>query len=275
MAQSEVNCANLALRLIGNRKVLTAISDKSTEGLACNALIDDCKKSVLRMHPWNFATKRAIITPFADFAVSNVTFISANIIEVTHATASFSTGQYVTLENIQGANCNGTFEISSTPAGTTTRLAAPEIDDSDDLGTYVASDTDVIRRTAAFDYSYLYSAPSGMLRLLEVMDETDWRVEGQQILAQSDTLRIRYIYDVTDYTTMDALFYQCLAGFLAYNLCDHLTASDGKKNELHVYLYGGQGKRGILPQAQFVDAGEDSQQTMEASDWILSRSSSA
>lgn len=276
MAQSDLNVSNLALRLLGNRAVLTALSDTTTEGLACNANVDDCKKALLRMHPWNFAVKRVKLLPFSDIDVSNVTFVSSQLIEVTHSSLTLSAGQYATLTGVLGATgANGTWEVVSQPTPTTvTRLTAIGITTSAELGTYTASSTDYIRRSPAFGYSYLYSLPTDCLRVLDINEtahSSEWRIEGAFILADSDSLEVRYIYNVTDYTTMDVMFYQALAHYLAYNLCDHISASDQKKNELHAYLYGGQGKRGILPQARFADATEDSQQIFEANDWIDSR----
>jgi hypothetical protein len=275
--QSDLNVSNRALGLMGANKI-TALNDTTKkEAIACNDNVDECKRELLRMHPWNFAIKRKKITPFQDIAVSNVTFVSANLIEVTHATASYAAGQYVTLTGIEGASAaNGTWEIASVPNTTTTRLTTINILDSDYLGTYTASATDYIRRSPAFDYSYLYALPGDCLRVMDLdgNDSPDsYRIESGMILSDDSSLTIRYVYDVTDYATMDALFYKCLAHYLAYNLCDHITASDGKKNELHAYLYGGQGKRGILPQSRFVDATEDSITTMSANDWILARGS--
>lgn len=273
MAQSDLNVANLALRLLGSRAVLTTLSDASAEGLSCAANLDDCKKSLLRMHPWNFAIKRKKIQTYARFAISNVTFVSSELIEVTHAATTFVAGQYVTITEVAGATrAVGTWEVASVPSGTTVRLTAIGVATSDILGAYTSGG--YARRTPAYGFAYLYALPADCLRVLEIAEDNpdvQWRVEGAFILADSTDLTIRYVFDVTDYATMDVLFYQTLAHWLAYNLCDHITASDGKKNELHVYLYGGQGKRGILQQARFVDASEDSTQALEANDWVASR----
>lgn len=275
MAKSDLNVSNLALGLLGAKKI-TALNDTTTkEAIACNAHVDDCKQALLRMHPWNFAIKRKKLTPYQNVAVSNVTWVSANLIEVTHTATTYAVGNYVTLTGIEGAiEANGVWEVQAVPATTTTRLTTIDLDESTDLSTYSASSTDYIRRSPAFDYSYLYLLPTDCLRILSIDNDLSpeaYRIEGGFILSDETSIDFRYIYDVTDYTTMDALFYQCLAHYLAYTLCDHITASDGKKNELHTYLYGGQGKRGILPQARFVDATEDAIQIMEANDWLNSR----
>jgi hypothetical protein len=274
MAQSYLNVSNLALALIGAKKI-TALADTSKEAIACTDHLDAAKKALLRMHPWNFGIKRRVLTPFQNIAVSNVTFVSANLIEVTHTATTYADGNYVTLSGIEGAiEANGTWEIQDAVSTTVTRLTTIDIPLAADLSTYSASDTDYIRRSPAFDFAYLYAMPDDCLRVLELMEDVSpdlYRVESGMILTDFSSIRIRYVRDVTVYTEMDPMFYQCLAGYLAYIICDHITGSDAKKNELHVYLYGGQGKRGILPQARFVDATEDSIQQMQANDWIASR----
>lgn len=276
MAQSALNAANLALRLLGDGP-LTSLSDATKQGEACNANIDDCKRTLLRMHPWKFAVKRKKIQPYQDFAISNVTFVSSELIEVTHASTTFVAGNYVTVSGVMGATgANGTWEVASVVNPTTVRLTAIGVTTSTILGTYVTG-SDYIRRSPAFDYAYLYQLPSDCLRLLDINNTSSnprWRVEGAFILSDSNVLNIQYVFDVSDYATMDPAFYQCLSHYLAYNLCDHISASDGKKNELHVYLYGGQGKRGILQQARFIDASENSLDQIEANDWVDSRISS-
>ncbi len=274
--QSDLNVSNWALRLIGHRAILTTLADTTTEGLACAAMVDNAKQALLRMHPWNFAIKRKKLAPYQEFTISNVTFVSANLLEITHSSTTFATGNYVTIRDVQGAiEANGSWEIQSAVNGTTTRITVTDVATAGDLSTYTSGG--YIRRSPAFDYSYLFELPSDFLRVLSVNGDIcpdDYRIEANQILINDSSVEIRYIYDVTDYTEMDALFYQCLAHYLAYQLCDHMSASDGKKNELHVYLYGGQGKRGILPQGRFIDASEDSITQMGADDWTSSRFSS-
>jgi hypothetical protein len=259
---------------MGHReRIVVLATDTSVAAVQCNAMVDDCKKSVLRMSPWNFATKRSVITPPASITLATpfVEFVSSGVLKFTVASHTFVATDYVTSANSGVPEATGPFEVSSVTA-TTITVAAPGV--TAITGTPAAG---TIRISPAFDYSYLYTMPTACLRVITINDKhscESWRVEGRKILSHEGTkLQLRYIYDVTDYTTMDANFYQVLAHYLAYNLCDVLSASDAKKNELHAYLYGGQGKRGILPQGRFVDASEDSVQELEANDWILSRGS--
>lgn len=278
MAQSALECANRALYKMGS-VVVTAIdgTDTSKEALAMQANIDLVKKALLRDYPWNFAVKRKVITPPASFAVSNVTWVSSTLVEVTHASVTYALGSYVTLAGVVGATlANGTFEVqTATVGGVTTRITVPLATTSALLGTYVADTGDLIRQSPAYEYSYLYTLPTDCLRVITVNDEVvsdEWRIEGGSILTDDDTsIEIRYVKDVTDYTTMDVAFYECLAVYLAWELCDHITGDDAKKRALYTDLHGGDGKPGLLPKAKFIDAAEDSIARVQGDDWLSAR----
>src|SRR6185503_12979564 len=181
----------------------------TTEGLACNALIDECKKSLLRMSPWNFATKRKILTPPASVTLTTpfVEFVSTDVLRFTVASHTFVATDYVATLNSGVAQATGPFEVTSV-TGTTITVSAPGV--TSITGTPAAG---TIRLSPAFDYSYLYSLPTDCLRVMEINDVPppwdNWRIEDRKILSDEGTsLRLRYIYDVTDYTKMDAMFYQ-------------------------------------------------------------------
>lgn len=265
MAQSDLNCANLALRLIGSNYVLTALTDTTPEGLACNGNIDDCKRALLRQSEYNFSIKRKNLAA-TYVSITSITD-SGGLFLITKAAHGFSTGDRVTIKDADSfATANGTWTITAVDVDTFT------LDDSvyaTTSGTTYGSYT----VAAAYGYNYSIAIPSDCLRVLEINENPveGHRIESGRILSDDDELRIRYVKDVTDYTTMDPLFYQALAHYLAYNLCDCITASDGKKNELHAYLYGTDGKRGILSSARFSDATEDGNMQVHANDWVGAR----
>lgn len=61
---TSINICNRALLGLG-QNVITSLSDTSTEGVLCNALWASALDAVIRLHPWNFAVKRATLTPDA------------------------------------------------------------------------------------------------------------------------------------------------------------------------------------------------------------------
>ncbi len=279
MAQTALEVANAALYKLGATVIAQVTAPPAStapkEEVACCARLEPCKRALLRMHPWNFATKRKVILPPASFAVSNVTWVSSQLIEVTHATAAYVTGQYVTVASVDGATlANGTFEIQSAVGVTVSRLTVPLATTSAILGTYTTGGT--IRRSPAFDYAYLYTLPTDCLRLLTIDDQASWadrwKVEGRNLLSdESVSLPIKFIYDVTDYDLMDIEFYECLATYMAWDICDHITGDDNKKRSLWTDLHGGDGKVGLLPRSRFADATEDSQEEMTANTWLAAR----
>lgn len=271
MAQSQLEAANAALNKIGARTLLTSISVSGTtqEERAVASRIDICKRAVIRMQPWKFAMKRKKILPYQNVAVSNVTYVSSELIEVTHASIStLEAGHYVTLSGIEGAvGANGAWEVTTT-SGTVTRVTAIDITSSDLLGTYTASSTDYIRISPAFEYSYLYELPTDCLRVWKIDDEIanpSWKIEGGQILSDNSSLEIRYVKDSTDYTLMDPLFYEAWATYLAWDVALELGRDMTVKDRLMEDFIK------IISKARFVDATENSQTSLDAQDWTGSR----
>lgn len=86
----------------------------------------------------------------------------------------------------------------------------------------------------AFDFTYAFSLPSDCLRVLRpATTDLDWQVEGRKILTNdSNTLKLRYISDVTDATVFDPSFYNVVAAALSLDLVERLTQSNVKKQLL-------------------------------------------
>jgi hypothetical protein len=91
-----------------------------------------------------------------------------------------------------------------------------------------------------FTYSLGFPLPVDCLRvLLPPRLGLDWKIEslgGQTCILSNDgnTLYIRYIQDVTDPTRFDANFEDMLACKMAWNMCEVLTQSNTKKNDLQL-----------------------------------------
>lgn len=58
MSVSKVEICNMALQLLGDESIIS-LSDGTTQAEQCNFRYDSARRSVLEMHPWNFALKRA------------------------------------------------------------------------------------------------------------------------------------------------------------------------------------------------------------------------
>jgi hypothetical protein len=61
MASSEVAICNLALSRIGSTIFIDSLTERSMEAIVCSQFYEPCRDMVLQDHPWNFASKRAVL----------------------------------------------------------------------------------------------------------------------------------------------------------------------------------------------------------------------
>lgn len=121
----------------------------------------------------------------------------------------------------------------------------------------------------AFEYEFQLPLPSNLLRIVELVDYTGpHKVEGNLLLANSDTIYLKYIEDTTDITHADSLFTEALEWYLGYMLARYLTESETVRAEAF------QGFKNTMPMAKFVQSTENSQPTFESYDLIDARRSS-
>lgn len=117
-----------------------------------------------------------------------------------------------------------------------------------------------------FEFSYRLPLPSDFMRLVDLYEyDGRYRLEGTAILADADSLNLRYVADVSDFTKADSLFVEAFEWYLGYTLARYLTESDSVRQEAM------QGFKGVMPLAKFVQSTEQSQPEVEAFDLIESR----
>src|SRR5262245_58854789 len=128
MAATSLVIANSALSLVGARKI-TSLADPSKEARECNANHDLCRRAVLREHTWNFALKRdTLVLKDVTNAIS-----SGGLIRLTIANHGFTTGDYITVNGVQGTTeANGQWTITVISSATFT------LDGSTFTNTYVS-----------------------------------------------------------------------------------------------------------------------------------------
>ena len=261
MAQSELELCNSALSKLGCRVKLTTVSTSGTtqEERACASRVDICKRTVLAMHPWNFAIKRTNLEPVYT-SITNVSS-SGGLIKITKTAHGFSTGNRVTIKDVAGTTeANGTWFITKVDADNFT------LDDSTYSNAYTTGGS--YTQAATFDFIYSIALPSDCLRVLRVNDEMispDWRIEAGRMQTNSDSNYLKYTYNVTDYTTMSIMFYEALSLYLAWDISLELGRDNQTKEQL------GRDFKEVLAKARFVDATEDPAEQIEASDWVASR----
>jgi hypothetical protein len=112
--------------------------------------------------------------------------------------------------------------------------------------------------TPAFEFSYAFQLPTDYLRVVELFEYYDkYRCEGGKILANTNTLNLRYVANVNLAPHEEPLFEDLLAWHLAYTIARYLTESETVRQEAL------QGYQKALPMAKFVQSTEHSQQQME------------
>lgn len=267
MAQSDLECANAALIKLGN-STITALSDTSKEATTVNARIDVVKKALLRAHPWNFAINRKTIEA-AEMTVDAIAPDGVRTsVDVSGVTDHLlSPGDYVYFYTSGGGitGLDGPLLVTADGSATNFTVDIPYSSITGDPATLGT----VCWKSVASEWTYLLTAPTSTLRILSVTNgslvDLDYRMEAGGIATNESEATVKYIKDVTDYTLMDALFYETLSTYLAWDVCFQLTQSNELKDQLW------KDYRALIAQAKFVDATEDAQQTMDANDWIAAR----
>ena len=59
---NSIDIMNLALASLGNTRTISSVGDQSTEATLCGRYYDMVRQSLVKMHPWGFATVTADLT---------------------------------------------------------------------------------------------------------------------------------------------------------------------------------------------------------------------
>lgn len=83
-----------------------------------------------------------------------------------------------------------------------------------------------------------YPLPTGWLRVLppdvtQNFNDRDWIIEGQNLMTTFQApVNVRCVMDITDTSMMHILFIEALASRMAFEMCEQLTQSNTKKQDL-------------------------------------------
>lgn len=112
-------------------------------------------------------------------------------------------------------------------------------------------------------YKYQYAVPPDFLRLMVVNNQDVWESgradwfelegseTGRRLLINSESIRIKYVGDVTNPNYFDELYTEALALFLASKMARMMTGSDRKEQSLIEEL-----ESTVLPDAMQTNAAE-------------------
>lgn len=110
-----------------------------------------------------------------------------------------------------------------------------------------------VAEAPAYGYSYAFNLPPDCLRILSIGDynNTDYKVEGRQVLYDDNVLPLRYVFDNPDESTFDALLTEAITYALAARLAYPITKSTSLMQAMQ------QTYADVLSRARGVDAQED------------------
>ena len=116
------------------------------------------------------------------------------------------------------------------------------------------------------NYDVRYALPSDCLRVIEIYETTDYKVESGYIVCNvDDEINIRYVRRVTVVNDMDVLFRDAFSCRIAVEFCDRLTGKRAKRADV-VAEY-----TAFMGQAANTDAIESPLEEFPEDDWITAR----
>lgn len=117
----------------------------------------------------------------------------------------------------------------------------------------------------AFEYSNQFQLPSDCLKVIEVEDHYEHKIEGGKLLTNESSIFLKYIARIEDPNLYDSLFIEALSARLAAELA--IAIADN--NTLHqnmVVLYDEK-----ISMARSLDAKEGTPEGLETTNWLFSR----
>jgi len=116
----------------------------------------------------------------------------------------------------------------------------------------------------AFGYTYEHQLPTDYIRVIDITPTgTFWRIEGQKILSNSNTLELVYIWDIDEDNAQDIddLLGEAIAYHLAWDTCVKITNDGALRDQME------RGYRMTLAQGAYVSSTEDSVNQAQITSW--------
>ena len=125
----------------------------------------------------------------------------------------------------------------------------------------------LLATTPEFEYDYEHQLPTDpyCLKVEEVEDNVEHRIEGRKLLGFNETVNIIYIARITDVNDFPYLFREALATYLAAQAAWKLTGSVSLRDSLLVEFDS------ILAEARVRDSQEGTPRKRSRGNWINGR----
>ena len=83
-----------------------------------------------------------------------------------------------------------------------------------------------------FGFNKTFQLPSDFIKIIEVWPVSKFRIQGDTLLSNEDTLNILYIAEPVDVNTLDVLLGEAISLKLAVEISETLTGKDGLKERM-------------------------------------------
>lgn len=226
---SKLNMCNAALLRCGSEAILVGelTTPTTKRGTTVTQQFDITLKELLADSPWNFAIKKKKIA-LQTKAITSWTNTGTTVTLTVAAGHGFVANDII---NVKGLLCDtfppNTDGIAITSVGATTIVYTftdtPTGTQTVDSATAYATAADL------FGYKYRYALPSDCIRVLELEDKEEYRVQSTGIVCDvEDYIQIKYIYfedSSAFYTAMSGPFAKALTLKLAEDISYQLVQS--------------------------------------------------
>lgn len=227
---SKEDICNIALGRIQVKRI-TSLSGTDPTSVFCSQEFDAAFEALLEERDWNFATRRAEITGL--IPITGAT--QADPVVITSAGHGLADGTKVGFTQVEGmvelnleadpyvvANATAdTFELNDEDGNTIDGTA---------FSAYTSGGYVYVRPD--FEYACQMDKPANCLHVIREYSKTEFRVEGEYILSNADTLQIEYIEKITDMSKCSPLFVDLLAWRLAASLAVPLRGSNSLADKM-------------------------------------------
>jgi len=234
-----VDLCNQALIALG-QTTITALSDDNENARRCNTLYETIRNDMLVKHPWNFAIKRSTLVDITrpdvdiwvtatDYAIDDV--VEFNGVHYTCLVANTSSGFAADLAALYWETT--TDWVTGTPyavgdqvynSGVHYTCVTPHTS-SALFATDLTAVKWVLSVDPEYDFAYAFRIPTDNLRVLSNENDDEFKVEGGVLYTNASSIKIMYIYEVTDTDLFDPAFVTALVSALAGALALAVTNS--------------------------------------------------
>ena len=259
---SELQVVNKGLLLLGEKKI-DSLSDTNKRAVAANELYAGARNIVLELGLWKSARKLATLAQ-DDTHTNTAISWSSSVVTVTSASfTDVAVGDDIIISGALPAGYNGSYTV--------TTIDSPTANDftyalATDPGAATAVGTTVDPLKPDWKFARQFSMPSDFVRLASIEDErSQYEIHGSKMVTDASSIKMEYIYQLTDTSLMNQALQDAVSSRLAYELSYHLDTSKAKQEAMERLFDRNIGL------AKNIDASQRADDIMESDEWELGR----